>query len=147
MKQTVVILLLALGICAQAQTNFYTNVTNLWFAGHKTNVLAVANQRLQQNTNDIAGLLLKMSYETEFLQFDQISNTMDRVVQAGAAITTPKFAALYPVLAESANYWKTLIPVYPADQIGPDRAKGSINEKPLAVDFILEALQEDGYFQ
>ena len=138
---------LACAIPAHGQTNFVKQVADLWFAGHKTNVLTIASQRLQQNTNDIAGLLLKMSYETEFLQFDQMSNTMDRVVQVGATITTPKFSELYPIVEASANYWKNLIPVYPPDQIDPDRAKGKLTEKPLAVDYILEALQEDGYFQ
>ncbi|MDD2600148.1 MAG: hypothetical protein PHO37_13140 [Kiritimatiellae bacterium] len=48
--------------CVFAQTNFYTNVTNLWYQGYKTNVFAIANERLAQNTNDIAGLILKAEF-------------------------------------------------------------------------------------
>jgi hypothetical protein len=133
---------------AHGQTNFVRQVADLWFAGHKTNVLAIAGQRLQQNTNDIAGLILQMEYETEFLLFDQMSNTINRVVQVGATITTPKFSALYPLVTEEAEYWKKVASTYhPPAQLAEDRAKGNIAGKPLAAEFLLEALREDGYFQ
>ena len=148
MMYSVCVVVAAMTCTVQGQTNFVKQVADLWFTGHKTNVLAIANQRLQQNTNDIAGLLLKMDYETEFLLFDQMSNTIDRVVQVGATITTPKFAALYPLVMEEANYWKKVASTYhPPEQLAADRAKGNIAEKPLSVEFILESLQEDGYFQ
>ena len=96
----------------------------------------------------MAGLLLKMHYETEFVQLAQISNTADRVVQVGATITTPKFSEVYPVVVESANYWKKVASeYYPPEEREADRAKGNLPEKPLAVEFILDALREDGYFQ
>ena len=39
MEKMLITLMLAVGLCAHAQTNFYTNVTNLWYQGNKTNVL------------------------------------------------------------------------------------------------------------
>ena len=53
------------GMYVFAQTNFHTNVTNLWYQGYKTNVLAIANERLSQNTNDIAGLILKAEFQLD----------------------------------------------------------------------------------
>lgn len=47
--------LLLCGICAHAQINFHTTVSNLWYQGHKTNVLAMAEARLAQNSNDKEG--------------------------------------------------------------------------------------------
>ncbi|MCL2105286.1 MAG: hypothetical protein FWH21_09645, partial [Kiritimatiellaeota bacterium] len=57
-------LMVVSGSTGFAQTNFYTNVTNLWYQGGKnrTNVLTIANTRLAANTNDFAGLLLKAHY-------------------------------------------------------------------------------------
>jgi len=55
------------GSASLAQTNFYTNVTNLWYQGYKSNVLNIATARLAVNTNDIAGLILKAEYHFAFL--------------------------------------------------------------------------------
>jgi hypothetical protein len=63
MKTKTIILMVVLtticGTMVLGQTNFYSNVTNLWYQGSKSNVLEIANARLAQNTNDIAGLILK----------------------------------------------------------------------------------------
>ena len=62
MKKIIVIfgLTVVSRIAVLAQTDFYANVTNLWYQGNKTNVLAIANARLAQNSNDIAGLILNL---------------------------------------------------------------------------------------
>jgi hypothetical protein len=121
--------------------------SGLWLAGHKSNVLAIANARLAQNTNDIAGLLLKLDYDIEFLRFESFSNTMDRALQVGSVITTTNFAACYPVLAARDEILRGMIPSYPSDQIDADRAKGNLSGKPLPSKSILKALEKDGYFQ
>lgn len=47
MKRFTVIFALVIGnVTAEAQADFYTNVTNLWSEGYKLNVLAIANARL-----------------------------------------------------------------------------------------------------
>ena len=133
-----------------AQTNFYTNVTNLWYQGYKTNVLNIANARLAVNTNDIAGLILKAEYQFEFLEIGAISNAWLRVIQAGDTITTTNFVKewqenksredildLLDVIAEN--------PLTP-QQIQIDKLKALINEKPLPNADLIEALQKDGYF-
>lgn len=73
------VFVLSMIITSFAQTNFYQQVSSMWFSGDKRGVLDIANQRLAQNSNDIAGLLLKLEYETEFLQLDNMTNTMAKI--------------------------------------------------------------------
>jgi len=140
-------IMLLVASATNAQTNFVDYVSDLWFAGCKSNVLAIANQRLQQDTNDIAGLLLKLDYDIEFLQFSSFSNTMDRALQVGATITTTNFVVWYPILMARTEMLRGMIPSYPPDQIDSGRAKGNLSGKPLPSKSILKALEKDGYFQ
>ncbi len=134
-----------------AQTNFYTNVTNLWYQGHKSNVLAIANSRLAQNTNDIAGLILKAEYHFAFLEDDAVSNAYLRVVQVGDTITTPNFVQDWQIGKAREDIIDLLdviaeIRLTP-QQIQIEKQKAFINEKPLPNGSLIEALQKDGYFQ
>jgi hypothetical protein len=147
MKTPLAILVLAFGTCAQAQTNFYTTVTNLWYQGNKSNVLAMANARLAVNSNDIAGLILKMEYHFEFLEMPEISNSFWRVINVGDTITTSNFVAKFP--DERENFLQ-LLQLFTEHQMSPaelatEQAKGNINHKDMPTDLI-EALQKDGYF-
>ena len=145
-------LAIAVGSASLAQTNFYTNVTNLWYQGGagRSNVLAIANARLAVNTNDIAGLILKADYELEFYEGGNLSNAFLRVVQVGDTITTTNFVrewregisrhavlALLDVMAEN--------PLTP-QQIQAEKHKALIPHKPLPDADLIEALQKDGYF-
>ena len=138
------------GSISLAQTNFYTNVTNLWYQGFKTNVLEIANARLAVNTNDIAGVILKAEYELEFYEGGNLSNAFLRVIQVGDTITTTNFVkdwveglsrkdflGLLDIMAEN--------PLTP-QQIQAEKHKAFINEKPLSSASLIEALQKDGYF-
>jgi hypothetical protein len=131
---------------AQAQTNFYTNVTNLWYQGFKTNVLQIAEQRLLNNTNDIAGLLLKMEYELAFTELATLSNSMQRVLSVGATVQTPKFKGLYNELTFRLQMLLGFIKDYPLEELPADKAKALINEKPLSGSNYIKALQDDGFF-
>jgi hypothetical protein len=147
MKQTVVILILTLGFCAQAQTDFYTNVTNLWHQGYKSNVLAIANVRLNANSNDIAGLILKAEYDLEFLELSTISNSFQRVVQVGDTIETEYFVKRFELERQEYLDFLDLFknePI-PANELLAERAKATINHKDMPTGPI-EALQKDGYF-
>lgn len=140
--------LIALAYVIQSfgQTNFYKEVSSMWYSGNKTGVLSIAEQRLQQNTNDMAGLILKMEYEIAFLQLDQVTNTMERVLQVGNTIITTNFAAAFPKLQKDINHLKTMIPLYPSDELAADQGKWNIAGKPLPHTDVLKALQDDGYF-
>ena len=133
-----------------AQTNFYTNVTNLWYQGYKSNVLAIANARLAANSNDIAGLILKAEYHLEFCEEAAISNAYLRIIQVGDTITTTNFVKCWQEEGERQNFFDILDhmaknPLTP-QQIQQERLKGFINKKPLGDAYLIEALQKDGYF-
>jgi hypothetical protein len=132
-----------------SQTNFTENVSSLWFAGQKTNVLSIATNRLAVSSNDIAGLILKMEYEIEFLDFDNVTNTMHQVLTQGALITTTNFVAEFPTIQTDISNMFEIITLTPLTQeeLALERAKGSITNKPLMYKKALIALKQDGYFQ
>ena len=151
MKKLVIAFMLtvASGTAVLAQTNFYTNVTNLWYQGHKSNVLEIAEQRLTANTNDIAGLILKAEYNFEFYEVGDISNAFLRVIQIGDTITTTNFVSRYQKTSRDA-----FLGVLNDFAEGPittqgileGKQKALINKKPLPAARLIEALQKDGYF-
>lgn len=135
---------------SHAQTNFYTNVTNLWYQGYKTNVLAIANERLAVNSNDIAGLILKAEYHFAFLEYDNVSNAYLRVIQVGDTITTTNFVKEWKEnMSRERIIWNLdILREFPAtpQRIQRDKPKAFINKKPLPDTGIIEALQKDGFF-
>ena len=141
--------LIALAGVVQAfgQTNFYEEVSSMWYSGNKTGVLNIAEQRLQQNTNDIAGLILKMDYQIEFVELDAMSNTMQRVLDVGSQVTTTNFVAAFSLVQSDINHLLQMLPLYPTNEIAGDIEKASIANKPLTSGYAIKALQNDGYFQ
>ena len=151
MKKLVVTLMFAVvgGSAIFAQTNFHTNVTNLWYQGYKTNVLEIANARLTINSNDIAGLILKAEYHFEFYEVGDISNAFLRVIQIGDTITTTNFMNRYQRISREA--FLEVLNDFAEDPITPQgiqegKQKALINHKPLPASRLIEALQKDGYF-
>lgn len=132
---------------AFGQTNFYEDVSSMWYSGNKTGVLSIAEQRLQQNTNDIAGLILKMEYQIEFVDLNAVSNTMQRVLDVGSQVTSTNFATAFPVVQSDINHLLQMLPLYPTNEIAGDIEKASIANKPLTSGYAIKALQDDGYFQ
>ena len=144
-------LVVATGNVVLAQTNFYTNVTNLWYQGgeFRTNVLTIANTRLATNTNDIAGLILKAEYNFEFLEVGDISNAFLRVIQVGDTITTTHFTAHYQGFSRKRIFSiLDIIAAYPLtpQQIQAEKHKAFLPHKSLPDAELIEALQKDGYF-
>lgn len=138
---------LGLPLAGAAQTGFYANVSGMWLEGRKAEVYQMAQERLAGDTNDIAGLYLKMEYEVAFLDFANVSNTMVRFLQQGAAVTSEHFAAQFPFVRDDVSHLLSLLPEYPPERIEGDRLKGSITNKPLLWGTCIEALEADGYFE
>jgi hypothetical protein len=142
-----VMLITATGSNSLAQTNFYTTVTNLWYQGYKSNVLELANAKLEANSNDIAGLILKMECKIALLDLPEVSNSILRAIQIGDTITSSNFVKRFQVerneMLEDLNLFRT----YPSAIEEPnERAKAFIKGKELPT-FLFDALNEDGYFQ
>jgi len=126
--------------------DFYTNVTNFWYQGQKTKVLALGEQRLNINSNDMPGLIIKLAYADEFSQLGVLSNLYHRVLSLGETITNENFTMQYPLLKYDTEGCLEFLTTYhpsPAELL-QEQAKGLLTEKPFPYDFILEALQKDG---
>jgi len=135
------------GTMVLGQTNFYTNVTNLWYQGSKSNVLEIANARLAQNTNDIAGLILKAEFHFAYLDTAEISNAYSRVLAVGETVTSTNFVLRFSI---EKKYILDILEDLKDDPITPeelllDKPKAAIIHKPLPTGLI-EALQKDNYF-
>jgi len=130
-----------------AQTNFYTNVTNLWYQGYKTNVLNIANERLNQNTNDIAGWMLKAEYHLTFCERSNASNAFVNVLRVGDNLTTTNFVKRWPISKQHILWTLEYYAENPITQeeIQQELPKASIKHNRLYIPLI-EALQKDGYF-
>ena len=147
MKKMLLICAVMLSDCdANAQTNFFHTVTNLWYHGHKSNVLEMAEARLVQNTNDLAGLILKMEYNFEFLNVNTLSNDIGRVVAAGAAIQTKTFRDQYGFIVQAFDVTLGILEDYSPGELEADRQKIPPIHTPMTHEMLLELLYLDGYF-
>lgn len=144
-------LLLGLFLCAlnvrADPTPFSTNVNAMWLSGNKSGVLAIANQRLQSNPNDIAGLLLKLQYQIAFFDVADFPGSADKVIAAGASISTTNFVKVYPALKSNLQYLRQNMPSFSAAQIQSESAKGNISGKPMDFLAVLQAIEQDGLIQ
>jgi hypothetical protein len=147
MKKWTMLLILATCVCAvQAQTNFYTTVTNSWYQGDKSNVFVMAESRLAQNTNDIAGLILKLECQFAWLDLPQLSNSVLRVIQVGDTITSTNFVQKFQIERQELLDDLELLRTYPTtEELQTERQKGNISQKELPT-FLFDALYKDGYF-
>ena len=87
-------------LCAE-DLAFFNNVTNLWFQGHKSNVLTIADERLAINSNDIAGLVLKVEYDLEFTNLNSLSNSIERTIATVCSIGSTNYASFCNSFATS----------------------------------------------
>ena len=148
MKKNLLTILTLFGLCltAMGQTNLSDQVAQMWLVGQKQEVLDIANARLALDTNDIAGLLLKMEYEIEFVEDEKLTNTMNRISQVGSSITATNFAAVFPEILEDIDTLLELIALTsltPAE-LAAERAKGAIVGKPFLRYDAIKALEDDG---
>lgn len=125
-------------------TPFSNGINVQWLQGRKANVLAIANQRLQNNPNDIAGLILTMQYQMAFFDLTDFSTSANKVITVGANINTPNFANAYPGLKASLQYLLQNLPTYTTQQIQTEAAKGNIAGKPMDFLYVLQAAESDG---
>jgi hypothetical protein len=133
---------------AGTQTNFYTTVTNLWYQGHKSNLLEMVETRIQQNTNDIAGLIIKADFDIAFTRDDTISNSVKRVLEVGSTILTTNFANVFPDCKTNLLGILEDVSLNPlsGEELLKEQAKGNFKHTHLLSIEYLEALLKDGYF-
>ena len=130
---------------SSAQTDLYSTVTNLWWEGPKTNILAIAEERLAANTNDIVGIVLKTEYDISFSPATVLSNSFRRVLAVGAEVDTPAFAAAYPRIAWNVSGMFVVLFRETPESFENERPKGFILHKEMDMKWAWDALHEDGW--
>ncbi len=140
-----VVMLLLFAPPVAAQTDLYSTVTNLWWEGPKTNIIAIAEERLSSNTNDIVGLVLKTEYDIAFSSASVLSNSFRRVLSVGATIDTPAFRLAYPRTAWNISGMFVALEHYTDEIYNADHDKGFVIHKPMNLKLAWDALHEDGW--
>jgi len=147
MKRLLILLFMACALNAVVKadtTPFSTNVSNMWLSGNKSGVLTIANQRLKDNPDDLAGLILTLQYQIAFFDVANVSASINKVLAAEDKITTPNFLKSYPDLKTSLLYLQQNLPSYSPKELQTEAAKGSISGKPMEFLSILQAAEADG---
>ena len=125
---------------------YFTNVTNEWLQGRHTNVLYLAEQRLAANTNDIAGWLLKASWDFAHEDAAVLTNSMRRIISEGSKITTVAFSNVFSVTKLDVDCMMEYLKGETMMQRDADIEKSSRPGVMLHYVNELQALDEDGYF-
>ena len=146
MKTTAAVIFSLSLVGSALASDYYNAITNLWHQGRQTNVLAMSEQRLATNSCDIAGLLMKASYDFDFSNAATLSNTLVRVLAVGDTITTPAFTNVYKILRfDIRGTFRTLASETPEEHAA-DMLKVHGAGHPMAYEDALKALDDDGYF-
>ena len=125
---------------------YFDNITNLWYTAQHSNVLAIANQRLAANTNDVAGWFMRASYDFVYADASTQSNSLDRVLAVYLSINTPAYRqSCFLLDADVVGIKRWLSHETPA-QHAETLEKGSRPGRLPHYIRQLKALDDDGYF-
>lgn len=136
---------LAAGLSAPAETELYETVTNLWWNGPKTNIFAIADARLLTNTNDPAGVVLRMEGDFAFGFGSDISNAVNRFLSVGAQIQTPAFRVQFPYEAFNVSVLLDTMPSFTAAEWEQEHEYGAVLHKNMMFKTIWNSLENDGW--
>ncbi len=143
-----------------AQTNHppvdnFALVTNLWYQGYKTNVLAIAEQRLAANSNDLAGLIVQFNFDLEFTNRANYSNDIARITNAlhispYCSLTNGPLFVPATILNNSLTGFLEYLASSQAElsqeEERSEKQKSLFSKKPLADEFFLKKLSDYGLF-
>lgn len=146
MKTLITPLIASACIFASNASTTFDSFTNLWYTAQHSNALAMANQRLAVNSNDVAGVLMKASWDFEFLEPADLSNTLSRVIQVGGTCHTPAFTNIFEITKIDARCLLDAFALEPPEERIADRAKRGLPGKLPHYLEELKALDDDGYF-
>ena len=125
---------------------FYTNITNLWKQGHHDQVLAIANARLETNTNDIGGVILKAAYDFAHSDRNTLSNSLVRIVRTGKHLHTPTFAKIFPFGCMDIKSIFDVLATETDEEHAADILKLQGPHHPFPFLILLRALDRDRFF-
>ena len=154
MRLCTLVITIAIAVNAFAQTNAlidnFSVVTNLWYEGRKSDVLAIGEQRLAVNSNDMAGIIIRMEYDLSFMNVENYSNGILRALEVSHTITNEHFAKgkffFEAALLDFLDYVAQRRRQYSPEEEARERAKAAIVHKPMTYEIPLKALHDDGLF-
>ena len=146
MKSILLISSISLYSLMSVASPYFDNITNLWYQAHHSNVLAIANQRLAVNTNDLAGVVLKASWDFEFSNATVLSNSLNRLIAVGGSCHSPSFTNEFAITVEDVACTLQGLSLETPSQLAEDAAKRGLPGKQMHFMEELKALDDDGYF-
>lgn len=151
MKVASIFLLLAAFISSRAAvavpvaaTPWVDGMETSWRAGEYDKVLRIAEARLSKNSNDLAGLILVINYDLEYLDLTHLETSIDRAISVGEKVKSPHFATLYPRFVFELRAVKKAAIDYTPEELERDRKKSGMKDKDLGLVEELQALELDG---
>lgn len=135
-------------LAGREKTGFAARVEGMWRAGDYAGVMDLARERLAADPNDLAGLLLKFEYESEYLQLDAAVQTAKDIIAVASRTETERFAQVRELVVQDARSALELLPQYPPEELAKDLPTvGLVTNKALPCGFALRALEADGLFR
>lgn len=118
-------------------------VSRLWLEGKKAEARALAEERLDEDPNDLAGLLVQLDYEVAFLEMEKLKGTLSRVRDAARAASGDGFERVRPLLLAQLETIELVMSDVTPQIVQEERHKALVSGKPLPTQPFLEALEED----
>ncbi len=131
---------------ALVASEYYSNITNQWYTGNQTNVYLEGIARLSTNENDIAGLLMKGSYDFVFAEPGVASNSMVRILEVARTVQSENFTNRVWVLELDNRSVFRHLGEETAEDLAADRIIAARPGKLPHYWRELDALDKDGYF-
>lgn len=147
MKTPILLIALAAALAAPASQE-YATITNTWQTLGASNLLVLAEARLATNQNDIAGLLMKASYDFDYADKVTLSNSLQRILDVGPTVDLLTFKTIFTVMTrrDIASTFRVLARETP-EKHAADREKMRRRKHPMAYAPELHALEKDGFFR
>ena len=145
-KLAFMIFAVATVFCTQATPteNTYAAVTNDWYNGNWTNVYELAQVRLAANTNDIVGAYIMKEYDIRFSDNAALSNSIQRLIRSGDAVTLPAFAEQWSSRRQGYEFYlDQVIPMITDELRAQEQSKAFRTHIPMNCTHILKLLWDE----
>lgn len=123
---------------------FSSAITDLWKQNRKQEVLAIAEERLAVNSDDIVGLILKFEYQIEFVVVPDVYGTMDKILAEASKFKGSQYQKILPFLRATIETGRPLLEAMDEEQRAHERLTANIENKVPMTLPVLEALERDG---
>ncbi len=136
------------GLSASPSADSFASVTNDWYNGCYSNVMELADCRLQVNTNDLVGTYLKAEYAISFQSLDDMSNAVSRLIEV---CDSPYAGAYTNVFCQSKEGWEhylgVLIPSWTAEDVAAQHAESALPHRKMCLERSLRIISEMGLWE